>query len=339
MIDWKNFDKDLIKNFEHYVPDYKSKNDSYILNLVDDIERSKEQYDLKYNMEYFIYNFDIISNDIKQTFLGQGLYEKCVQNSKKDLNGEKSLFCSKYTAYQTLRDFYKREIIEVKDFSDYQTFLDFTHKHYMFIAKEEAGSLGLNISIYHITDHSNIKQIFFNILQKGGCVCEEMIVQSNDLGQFNKSSVNTIRFMSMYDDGNFYKIFAMLRTGRDGSFVDNASRGGVFAEIDVETGIVISDGYTKTRLEHFEHHPDSNVKFKGFKIPKWNELIETIKEMHKKVYPVKLVGWDMALTDQGWVIVEGNGKPNISSMQVVHYKTYGCGLKKEIMSALKKYTV
>lgn len=57
----------------------------------------------------------------------------------------------------------------------------------------------------------------------------------------------------------------------------------------------------------YDCHPDSKKQFKGFTIPRWNELLEEAKQAHlslsgKQVY----VAFDFALSEKGWVIVEAN---------------------------------
>lgn len=57
----------------------------------------------------------------------------------------------------------------------------------------------------------------------------------------------------------------------------------------------------------YEKHHDSGITFAGWQIPRYDELVATVKEMHEKIMPEHpYIGWDMALTDAGWVVIECN---------------------------------
>ena len=96
-------------------------------------------------------------------------------------------------------------------------------------------------------------------------------------------------------------------------------------------------GHAKTNLEQFEKHPDSGKKYKGFQIPRWDELIDLVKQLHCLYKKSRFVGWDLTLTKNGWVLVEGNGKPNFDTIQIINYKTFGHGLRDELINVLGKY--
>lgn len=81
---------------------------------------------------------------------------------------------------------------------------------------------------------------------------------------------------------------------------------GIFASIDIKTGAIISNGFDELGHE-YKCHPDSNVRFKYFVVPKWDELLEEAKQAHlslseKQIYVV----FEFALSVKGWVIVEAN---------------------------------
>ena len=81
----------------------------------------------------------------------------------------------------------------------------------------------------------------------------------------------------------------------------------------------------------YECHPDSGVKFEGWQIPRYDELVSTVKEMHLNVMPDHpYIGWDMALTDEGWVVIECNWG------QLLNQYVDHIGLKNEFMEYVIK---
>ena len=105
----------------------------------------------------------------------------------------------------------------------------------------------------------------------------------------------------------------------------------MFASIDIDSGIVSTNGFDEKGHE-FDCHPDSRIRFKGFVIPEWKELTEEAKRVHlslprEHVY----VAFDFALSDKGWMVVEGNWGEFI--MQQTSLKR---GLKKEFVRLLEE---
>ncbi len=97
-----------------------------------------------------------------------------------------------------------------------------------------------------------------------------------------------------------------FRTGRQGQIVDNAGAGGILSVIDVDTGKILTDG-SDEKNHSFDRHPDSNIVYKGWQIPRWDDLLLLVKEIHLSL-PKEFVyvGFDFALTKDGWDLIEGN---------------------------------
>ena len=152
---------------------------------------------------------------------------------------------------------------------------------------------------------------------KRGTVIEECIVQDQRLARWNPSSVNTIRMNTFLLDGTVSLFTSFIRTGRTGSFVDNGAMGGLFASIDTESGEIITDGYDEKGIAYREH-PDSGVPFRGERIPRWQELVELTRSMALEMPDMVYIGWDMALTPDGWEPVEANRGEFVAQQVTLH---------------------
>ena len=61
----------------------------------------------------------------------------------------------------------------------------------------------------------------------------------------------------------------------------------------------------------YTKHPISGEKIVGFKVPMFKEAVELVKECSKIVPEIAYVGWDVAISEEGPVIVEGNCFPGV----------------------------
>lgn len=149
-----------------------------------------------------------------------------------------------------------------------------------------------------------------DILANNPLIFEETIKQTDQLANFNKSSVNTIRFMTLLFPDKSVKIIAtFIKIGRNGRCVDNAGGGGnVDAGIEVETGTLYNsiqfDGWRK--VKKIEVHPDSGNRIEGVTINNWDNIKEKVIQFQQAMPYIKAAGWDIAITDNGPYIIEVN---------------------------------
>jgi hypothetical protein len=62
-------------------------------------------------------------------------------------------------------------------------------------------------------------------------------------------------------------------------------------------------------------HPDSGARITGIGLPMWRETREFAVAAHKAFADRVIVGWDIAITPDGPIVVEGNGSPDLDIMQ------------------------
>lgn len=147
---------------------------------------------------------------------------------------------------------------------------------------------------------------------------EKQIVQEPILRQFNPDTVNTIRVLTY----NNVVISATVRFGGKGEFVDNVSANGVAVSLDIETGVLGNYGMKMySTIEHFYAHPDSHIKFKNVKVTQWPEVKRIVEKALEYMPYYKSVGFDIATTENGPVILEINTGAGINLSQMG--KDYG----------------
>lgn len=266
--------------------------------------------------EYFLYSFYDLKSYDRATWIGD-TYRYCLSESNNDLNSWETTR-DKWLFYRTYRIFMKRDIVFL-DSSSVERVVEWCLTRDGFIVKPRFGTGGFGIEVYRsCIDEDSIRTYLKNKVDKGEFVLEELISQHPDMASFNPQSVNTVRIMSIVNNqGDVDLLGAIFRMG-NGHFVDNYSSGGLIASVDMITGVVDSLGKTKVTIkqEGFEFHPCTHQRIKGFQIPFWAETIEMVRELAALNSGLRSVGWDIAITNNGPELIEGNRFWDVHLFQV-----------------------
>ena len=125
-----------------------------------------------------------------------------------------------------------------------------------------------------------------------------------------RKTINTIRTMTILDrNGKGHVVKAMLRAGVGDTVVDNYAQGGSIYEVDVNSGVVNSYGKSKAGNLHLLH-PGTDIVMLGYKIPKWEQVVELSEKAAEHLPQVRIIGWDVAITQNGVQMIEGNHNPD-----------------------------
>ncbi len=224
----------------------------------------------------------------------------------------KTFFTIKPNFLNNFKNFINRDFFEDGSIEDLEKFLS-NNEEFMVKPKDGLGGMGV-----YKEYKKNIKDIneFYNYLKNNNLFIEEYVKQNEDINKLCKESVNTIRIMTFSYNGKSEIVYAAMRIGNGVNNVDNFHQGGMGCKIDLEKGILIGDAIDKD-LNHFVVHPKSKVKFDGFKIPYWEEAKKLVLDASEVNNNIHLVGWDVAITDDGPTLIEGNRRPGFDLIQVL----------------------
>lgn len=288
---------------------------------------------------YFAYGFSI------NEYLCYGFFHKSADERKLFFSDRESvsfgydmndiddmmIFSDKMNTYYRYQNYFGREAISIDSDDDYNDFVKFTKKYPRFVKKNVRKSCGQSVEVIDIKQaHKTSRELFKDLLSEGKTILEELVIQSPKTGMFNKSSVNTIRCITFNTKQGVMIPYCFMKIGRDGSFIDNGAAGGILVGIDPATGILGTDGVDEIG-RRYQRHPDSEVIFKGYQLPEWTKMINICKKMASELLSVPWIGWDMAYTDKGWIVIEGNSLTEVIGPQSTWLK----GIKKEIMEFYK----
>ena len=111
---------------------------------------------------------------------------------------------------------------------------------------------------------------------------------------------------------------AMVRTSFGSNMtVDNLHAGGIGALIDLKTGKLsrASNLGFDARLGWFSAHPDTGVAIEGSVVPCWDAVKALAIDAHRQFDDRVVIGWDIAVLDDGPILIEGNGNPDLDILQ------------------------
>lgn len=146
----------------------------------------------------------------------------------------------------------------------------------------------------------------------------EAMQQHHYSDEIYDQTVNTIRFITLRDPEThkFKVFFAVQRIGTKETIpVDNGSRGGLVAKIDLETG-ELSEGRCLHNKNVYKVHPDSGAPIEGVVIPGWEKLKEDMLDLANHLPYMHFIAWDILITEEGFCIIEANTSSGVNIIQL-----------------------
>jgi len=210
----------------------------------------------------------------------------------------------------------------------------------IFIKKNTGSGGGKNIfKVSHesLSNDSGELDRIFKIVRSADFVFQEEVIQHDELNRLNPYCVNTLRIETFTNKANESKIMSgIIRLGFNKSFIDNVSKGGAYVGINFSTGKLrdraVSD-FTNGRARSYFEHPETKIKFEGYEIPYFKEIVNLVESAAQLIPQVKVVGWDVAITPDGPLLIEGNELPGMMSSDIGQH---GLGKNPVFLDLLKE---
>ena len=173
------------------------------------------------------------------------------------------------------------------------------------IVKPLLATCGIGVEAFEVNkSKKENKEIYEKIKSRGTSIIEEYIIQTKEMAEFCPTSVNTIRVYTIRVNGKVIPLASFIRMG-NGGVVDNFHANGCAAGINIEKGVVETNAVDVKR-NVYVNAPATGKKIKGFKIPRWKEILKICEAAAQEVDGVNLIGWDLAITTKGIILIEGN---------------------------------
>jgi hypothetical protein len=150
---------------------------------------------------------------------------------------------------------------------------------------------------------------------QGGMILQERLAIHPELVRLTGTPyLQTLRMITLLDDAESCRILhSHLKVIVDHRVLDNSAHDGpasaVRAAVDVLAGRLIRAVQTPANRPGFRTlavHPKTGIPFAGFQLPFWPDVRDLVRRTAPLFWPLRTIGWDIALTPTGPRVVEGN---------------------------------
>ncbi len=181
----------------------------------------------------------------------------------------------------------------------------------------------------------HLEQLYHYFLDKlkneAGLLIQPRLRSHHELLEISSASgLATARVVTAMVNRKARALLACARLSVGSNICDNFSEGAsgnLVAAIDIETGMVGEAWSSSDRrwptIASSDRHPDTGKRIVGFTIPSWPDVIQLAVNAQNSLPGLRSVGWDIAITDGGPILVEANGGYGIDILQIGHQRGLG----------------
>lgn len=272
-------------------------------------------------MDYMLFEMYNLNSKQRKTIMTRGKNNKLIKKYNdfkyKDYFLMKDKFDNKFKKYLK-RDFL---VINENNENDFNLFIK---KHPIFFGKPLDGQCGKRIEKINANEYKG--NLFKHLLDNKLFLIEEPIIQNEEINKLHPCSINTIRMVTIYNkEKKEGKVAACYFRIGNGKCVDNFNSGGMVVPVDRKTGTILYPAQDKAGNLYY-NHPLTNTPIVGYKIPLFKEAIKLAEELSSVIPEIGVVGWDIAITPNEPVVVEGNEFPGHDIYQLPPHRTNGIGV-------------
>ncbi len=265
------------------------------------------QYGIGYT-DYLKGDYINLTKEQKKTFVTTKSYYKLLKYLNKSTY--LSTMSDKLVFNKIFKDFLGREFIDLRS-TTLEEFTKFIKNKKVIFAKPPTDFGGHGIEKIVLKDVKNIENLYKELKKKKLNLIEEEIVQHEELDKLNPYAVNSFRVVTLVKNNKAYIIGNALRINIDDSIAIGCSDAYMRLSEDGKISSRVVDDVANI----YEEHPIKKIKFNTVEVPYVKEAYEMALKAAMVVPEVRYVGWDIAITKDGPVIMEGNEYPSYGLVQ------------------------
>lgn len=167
-------------------------------------------------------------------------------------------------------------------------------------------------------------------------IIQARLLNHESLRDLSNGALATLRILTLLNEtGTYEATHAGLRMAIGANrLVDNSHAGGIIAAVEMKSGKLgpATDIGLRPDIGWRTHHPDTGALIDGRVLPFWPETVALACRAHAAFAPRVIVGWDIAITTNGPVLIEGNGAPGIDLPQRAYREPIGSSRLGELIA-------
>ena len=228
----------------------------------------------------------------------------------RDIFKNKQKFCEKFSRFVDQRRIVGSQDMNPMEFEAWITQNNITK----LVRKPTDSQCGVGVEVYPVATKGgrmfigDFDIVAFLSLRKGQFLYEAFIDNHEVIKKISPGCLNTLRLITFVErSGKPRFLAARMRFGR-GACVDNLASGGIAAPVDMKSGLIIGPAVSSSPSENmkFTNHPVSGEKIVGTVVPYWDACLELVMSAAAVVDGARSIGWDVAITPEGPLLIEGN---------------------------------
>lgn len=253
--------------------------------------------------DYQIFAFYNLNKEQRKTFVTRLISKKL--NLFMNNTEYAHLFDNKDEFYELFKDYIGRGFLQLESASkeDVREFV--STREYLF-CKMQDKECGIGCERLKISDFKDFDELYNYLKEKQFCTIEDNIVQHPALSKLYPNAVNSLRIITILDDKKVpHCVYMVQKMGCGGSVVDNNC---LFTPVDLKTGKMMYPAHSgdTTKGIIYTEHPDTHIPIVGYQLPFIKEAVNMCLKAALVVPQIRYIGWDVALTENGPAIIEGN---------------------------------
>lgn len=300
----KAIDKEKLNKLASDIAARNNKSTSYVKR---DMIKNFVKYGIGYT-DYLKGDYINLTSEQKKTYVTTKSYYKLLRylnNPKYDATmSDKIVFNKIFNKYLG------RSWIDLRNTS-LEDFKKFIKGKKNIFAKPPTDFGGHGIEKISVKDIEDVEKLYQRLKSKKLNLIEEEIIQAKELDKLNPYAVNSFRIVTLVKDNKAYILANALRINIDDAIAIGCQD--AYMRLD-ESGKICSRVVDDV-ANVYEEHPIAKIKFNTVKVPFVKEAFDMALKAALEVPEVRYVGWDIAITEKGPVIMEGNEYPSYGLVQ------------------------
>lgn len=261
--------------------------------------------------EYFDYGFQFRQEEhYRKSFVATSIHYPRLSRLHPVSQDARAYFDDKAAFNRNFADLKGMETLDLAD-CELDELRSFLERHERVVQKTTGGYGGYEVRFLETVEllSSDLAQFLQSSRETGYRVLEPFVQQHPSVSQLSLKSVNTLRLVTVrHQNGQLSCPFVTSRISVGKGYTDNGSQGGAWTVLSKEGKVVAPYFSDVPTLQFYEQHPETGFSYLGYEFPYFQESVDLCLRAAERCEAV-LIGWDVAITETGPVLIECNRAP------------------------------